>query len=132
MHASRFLVGIACALLICPTSSPGSEPIDCSIIELIARPEQFAGRRIRTVGFAVIKFENVALYLSASDADHQIDRNAVGLDFTNTLVPKKIQEDVSGHYVIIDGNFRPPPTEGGSIPPYRGTISQIERIVRID
>jgi hypothetical protein len=100
------------------------------MIELIARPEKFSGLLIRTEGLAVTEFENVALYLSASDAEHLIARNALALDFSNANITKETRQNISGHYVVIEARFRPPRTDESSSPAYRGTLHEIERVVR--
>lgn len=46
---------------------PNPGPDDClqdvSLVELIARPEKFDGKRARFIGFLTILFEGTAIYL---------------------------------------------------------------------
>jgi hypothetical protein len=53
--------------------------IDCSLINLIATPEWYHGKKVRVIGYAVTEFEQYVLYFSETDADRLIARNGVWL-----------------------------------------------------
>ena len=50
---------------------------DASIVELIATPEMFDGKRVRTVGFVHLEFEGNGLYLHKEDWTHSLYRNGL-------------------------------------------------------
>jgi hypothetical protein len=57
---------------------------DVSLVSLIANPQRYDGKRVRTYGFAVFKFEEQALYLSEADAAHVMTLNATWIDLAPT------------------------------------------------
>lgn len=84
------LILISCALILCSDSSgqiKGYFPKkyddspdtlqDVSLIQLIAQPEKFEGKRVRFIGFLRIEFEGNAIYLHREDFDHGIEKNAL-------------------------------------------------------
>src|SRR4051812_30757429 len=62
----------------CPMFAP-------SLIELIARPELYDGKRVRVAGFADLEFEGNSLYLSREDYVQMLTRNGVWLDASDSL-----------------------------------------------
>jgi hypothetical protein len=54
--------------------------IAVSIIQLIANPAAFDGKRVLVVGYLTLEFENHAIWLSELDARHIITRNSLWLD----------------------------------------------------
>src|SRR5688572_9432758 len=51
-----------------------------SIIELIARPEVYDGKRVQVIGFVNFEFEGNGLYVSKEDWEQSIYRNGVWID----------------------------------------------------
>ena len=78
-----------------------------SLLELIARPEAYDGKRVRVIGFVNFEFEGNAIYLSSSDWEHQVVANSVWVDppagFESDSGPAKKQPN--RRYVILDGTF---------------------------
>lgn len=58
------------------------------MVQLIAEPEQFHGKRIAVVGFLNIEFEGNALYLHREDFRNRIGDNAIGVNVTPNWLPK--------------------------------------------
>jgi hypothetical protein len=74
-----------------------------SLIQLIADPASFDGKRVTVTGYVVLEAENTAVYLQESDARYGITRNAVWLQ---TPVPDELgRARFHGRYVRIDGTF---------------------------
>jgi hypothetical protein len=48
-----------------------------SLIELIANPTKFDGKRVRIIGFLRLEFEGNAIYLSKSDFEHGVTKNGL-------------------------------------------------------
>jgi hypothetical protein len=94
-----------------------------SIIQLIARPEQFDGRRVRLIGYLWLEFEGNAIYLAEADQKHGLTKNGLWVGFARgTLEPGRAY---SGHYVLIEGTFRA--GSHGHMGLWSGTIENITR-----
>lgn len=76
---------------------------DISIIQLIAVPKAFDGKRVRVHGFAEIEYEGNALYLHEEDRKYRIDKNSLALDVPLELIRKA--KGLRHNYVIIEGTF---------------------------
>ena len=77
---------------------------DVSIVQLIAQPEKFEGKRVRFIGFLRIEFEGNAIYLHREDFDHGIGKNGLWVAIPNDMT-KQQQDEVNMHYVICVGVF---------------------------
>lgn len=51
-----------------------------SIIQLIANPEKYHGKRVTAEGYLILEFEGTALYLGREDYEHGLRKNAVWVD----------------------------------------------------
>jgi hypothetical protein len=83
-----------------------------SMIQLIANPKSFNGKRVQLSGFMHLKFEDCALYLSRDDANYLRSENALWLDFVETPHLETLQNDsirslsyYDGKYVVIRGTY---------------------------
>lgn len=76
----------------------------CSIVQLIADPQTFDGKRVLTYGFATIGPERNYLYLSREDADHGLLTNAVLLDLP-TMKETLRHAQLDSRYVLVEGRF---------------------------
>jgi len=77
---------------------------DVSLIQLIAHPERFEGKRVRFIGFLRIEFEGNAIYLHRDDFDHGIGKNGLWVSIPDDMT-KQQQDEVNMHYVICVGVF---------------------------
>lgn len=117
-------VVFALAMLLPTSSELQAVDVDqVSMVSLLADPRRFDGVRVLTFGYAVVEFENSAVYLSASDADHVITANAVWLDLESMPDPS-----VSGGYVLVEGAFDATSRGHGGM--FAGTIRAISRLER--
>jgi hypothetical protein len=87
-----------------PNAGPDDAVEDVSIVQLIAQPEKFEGKRVRFIGFLRIEFEGNAIYLHREDFDHDITRNGVWVDIPTDMT-KQQQHEVNMRYVICVGVF---------------------------
>ena len=55
-----------------------------SIINLIANPEKYYGKRVNVSGYLSTEFEGTAIYLSREDFENAIYRNAIALLLANS------------------------------------------------
>jgi len=51
-----------------------------SMVQLIATPKAFDGKKTQVCGFATIEFEGTSLYLTRDDMKYDINRNSLWLD----------------------------------------------------
>ena len=67
------------------TFSYSEEIINTSIINLIATPEKYHGKKVLFIGFAVMRFEETGIYLSKDDAERRILKNSIWLSNTTKM-----------------------------------------------
>ncbi|MCG2612006.1 hypothetical protein LZZ90_10855 [Flavobacterium sp. SM15] len=73
-----------------------------SIINLIANPEKYDGKRISISGYMVVEFEGTAIYLSRDDFDNRIYKNGIFLSLNTDLNNFRIYHK---EFVTLDGTF---------------------------
>ena len=104
------------------------EPLDVSVVSLLATPERYDGQRIRTEGFLTVQFENTALWLDRDAWDHGLYRNAIWVDGVYPMKPRAREDGrLSRRYVDITGRFRAE-YRSGHMGAYSGQLEQIEKI----
>jgi hypothetical protein len=87
-----------------PKPGPDETVQDVSLLQLIAQPEKFEGKRVRFIGFVRIEFEGNAIYLHREDFDHGITKNGLWVALPADMT-KQQQDEVNMHYVICVGVF---------------------------
>jgi hypothetical protein len=110
------------SLVLC--SAVFAQPIDVSLISLIANPKDFDGRQIRVIGFARMEFEGNAIYLHRGDYLQGITKN--GLWLGGGPAQKKSATNVSDRYVIVEGVFSM--QHQGHLGLWSGSIQKITRL----
>jgi hypothetical protein len=112
------------ASLLCCSPALADEPVDVSMVQLIATPEKYHGQVVRLIAFLRIEFEGNALYLHQEDYEHRIFRNAIWLDLTkNEILRAKTMSD---HYVLAVGHFDSRLT--GHKGMFSGSLGEITRL----
>ncbi|MBW3655001.1 MAG: hypothetical protein KY444_02775 [Gemmatimonadetes bacterium] len=113
----------------CPRpSTPDTDVHDVSIIQLVARPEQFHGRRVRVTGYLWLEFEGNGIYLSESDRTHGVYRNGLWVSFAPGVLDGR--QEYSGRYVLVEGTFNA--EDRGHMGLWSGAIQQITRALPRD
>lgn len=104
-----------------PVSS--QQPIDISMIRLIANPAAYDGKYVRVIGFVRVEFEGTAVYLHQEDYKLAISKNALWLaiDRDNQQAYMKGNQK----YVLIEGTFDA--KYAGHRGLFSGTIKDIQR-----
>ena len=101
-----------------------------SLVELIARPELFDGRRVRVIGFANFEFEGNGLYLSREDWRQNIFRNGIWIDppkgYERGSAPSPNR--LNREYVIVEATFHG--GRGGHFGMWSGTLDSVTRLDR--
>jgi hypothetical protein len=106
------------------TANPASAD-NVSIVQLIANPERYDGKRIQLIGFVRIEFEGTAVYLHREDYERGIEKNALWINIPTGM--SKAQSDaVNGQYVICLGTFDA--AHHGHMGLFSGEIKSVERI----
>ena len=99
-----------------------------SLIELIARPEVYDGKRVRVIGFVNLEFEGNGLYVSREDWEQSIYRNGVWINpptgFESDSGPAKRRPNQQ--HVIVEGVFSS--GRGGHFGMWSGTIDSVTRL----
>jgi hypothetical protein len=106
------------------TANPASAD-DVSIVQVIANPERYDGRRVQLIGFLRIEFEGTAVYLHREDYERGIDKNALWINIP-TGMSKPQSDAVNGHYVICLGTFDA--AHHGHMGLFSGEIKNVERL----
>ena len=88
-----------------PKPGPDDTVQDVSLIQLIAQPEKFEGKRVRFIGFLRLEFEGNAIYLHREDFDHGISKNGLWINVPSDMT-KNQHLEVNMRYVICVGVFR--------------------------
>ena len=99
-----------------------------SIIELIARPELYDGKRVRVIGFVNFEFEGNGLYLSRDDWQNAVYRNGLWIN-----APAAYETDSASssrkpnrQYVLVEATFRA--GRGGHFGMWSGSLEQVTRL----
>jgi hypothetical protein len=112
-------------LLLCWFVQPviAAEPLDVSLIQLIASPKDYDGKVVRVIGFVRLEFEGNAIYLHQDDYKHGITKNGLWIDVTDDM--RKKQAEIDQKYVLIEGTFIAKFT--GHMGLWNGSIQKISR-----
>ena len=84
-------------------SEARAQPLDVSLISLIATPKEFDGKQVRVKGFARLEFEGTAIYVHREDYLQGITKNGLWLDVE--FNSKKSGPSTNNRYVIVEGVF---------------------------
>jgi hypothetical protein len=125
---------LCCGTLVAQQNRPGyfvPGPIQevqipsVSIIQLIANPQRYNGKRIRIIGYLRLEFEGNAIYLHREDYEQEISENAVWINPPSALTKEQINA-VNNGYVICTGVFHG--NQHGHMDMFSGEISNINRL----
>jgi hypothetical protein len=91
------------ALIILASGAAGPDTgaiVEVSLIQLLARPLDFDGRRVRVVGYVTVGFEEQAVFLNPQDYENGVLNNSVVLHISTDDIPFK-----SNEYALVEGVF---------------------------
>jgi len=103
---SRFAFLILAILALSKSGSaqaPHAEPPAVSIVQLLASPDKYDGKRVAAFGFLTIGQENNNLYFGKTDYDNDLLVNSIWIGLSNEML-KRIGE-LNMKYVRIVGVF---------------------------
>lgn len=99
------------------------QPVDVSIIQLIATPEKYQGKRVRILAFLRVEFEGSAVYLHKEDYEQAIHRNGLWIDLPRGISSGK---GLTNQYVLVEGVFDG--KQNGHMGLWSGTITDVTRL----
>jgi hypothetical protein len=91
------------ALFPSETIADADLPLQTSLIQLVASPEKYAGKRVSVIGFLWLSREQDALFLGAEDFRHGIVDNSIGLRMSSEVRKKATTHGAA--YVVVVGTF---------------------------
>jgi hypothetical protein len=97
-----------------------------SLVQLIANPDQFEGKRVVVGGFLSLEFEGHALYLHQDDFRVSNTSNAVALELPANWFTSVASIDCpNNRYVQLEGEFNG--KNNGHFARYAGSLKTVER-----
>lgn len=125
------MLAFGCAIVVALASTPGADGPrgpTVSLIQLIATPQSFDGKRVVVTGYLMLEHENTAVYLHESDAAYGIFRNGVWLDVSVRGESQHAQ--FHRRYVLIEGTFNA--RRRGHREAYSGSLENISRVELVE
>jgi hypothetical protein len=122
MKKARLLALLMLCFAVLPDAM-AEQSLVVSMIQLIATPEKYQGKRVRMLAFLRIEFEGNALYLHKEDYQHLLYGNGLWID-----LPKGISngKELNNRYVLVEGLFDG--TQKGHMGLWSGTITDVTRL----
>lgn len=78
---------------------------EVSLIQLIANPEHYNGKRVMVSGYLHLQFEGNAIYLSKTDYDMRFAKNGIWIGLNEYVRRNSQTSDFSDQYVRLIGIF---------------------------
>jgi hypothetical protein len=93
------------------------------MVTLLADPQAYDGRFIRTIGFMCLEYEGDALYLHEEDYRYGVTKNALALNLSPAQ--RKQSKGLSPKHVIVEGTLH---ANGPETSDYAAAIGGITRL----
>lgn len=103
-----------------------SEPMDLSLVQLIANLSEYHGKLVQVIGFCRLEFEGNALFLHREDFEQGLTKNGVWLD-VGWPVPENYRS-LSDGYVLVEAMFAA--GEHGHMGLFFGELKKVTRMSR--
>jgi hypothetical protein len=119
VHALSFVA-------LCSVTHGEDDPreIAVSLIQLVANPTAFDGKRVLVEGYVTLEFEHQAIWLSELDAKHIIPRNGLWLNVDNRVYANRAR--IHNRYGLVVGTFNA--RNRGHLDLFGGAIESITRL----
>jgi hypothetical protein len=108
-----------------PKKGADQGAVSVSLIQLIANPQTYDGKKVRLIGFLRLEFEGNAIYLHKEDFDHGISSNALWVDLPRDMT-KDQRQDVNTQYAICEAVFRA--SGHGHMGMFGGELTSVSRL----
>lgn len=101
-----------------------SEPINVGMLALLAAPQKYNGKIIRTIGYLYLRSDGDALFFRQEDLEIPILKDS----FSLALTPEQKQQfkELNLRYVIVQGVMRSSGPDGPELS--SGTIMQVTMV----
>ena len=102
-----------------------------SIVELLANPDKYDGKRVLVEGFFRNAFEDTGIYLNRESAEYGVSANAVWVNTSDTRIgdekEAKLRDGMyDGKYVAVEAYYNK--SELGHLSAFQGELQHIVRI----
>ncbi|SFO58762.1 hypothetical protein SAMN05428949_5890 [Chitinophaga sp. YR627] len=97
-----------------------------SLVNLIANPQKYDGKKIHVTGYLHLEFEGNAIYLHEDDCKNFIPENGFWVAFSPQLMSELNPKSFNNKYVTIKGTFNA--SSKGHRELFGGTIENIVRL----
>ena len=101
--------------------------IPVSLIAIIADPHKWHGEVVRVTGVIVIEHEGNALYLSREHRRMMVLKNAIWLDFDETVISVNELADVDERYAVVEGRVNA--NMQGHFGMYSAALENVSRVL---
>jgi hypothetical protein len=98
---------------------------DVSLINVIATPEKYKGRKIRVIGYLNLEFEGNGIYLHKDDYENGIAKNGLWVEMSRDSIQLPQIKKCIENYVLIEGTFD---LSKGHMGAFSGSIKNITRL----
>lgn len=98
---------------------------DVSIVELIANPAKYDGKRVRLMGYIHFEFEGNGIYLHKDDQQFSLGYNGLWVEWAERATRSPECQDT---YALIEGTFRA--THRGHMSLWSGAITGMTRCMK--
>jgi hypothetical protein len=99
-----------------------------SLVNLIATPEKYHGKKVQIIGFLNIEFEGNGIYLHKDDYEHGIYSNGFWVSIDQKTGKTISNNKLNKSYVLIEGAFNM--KQRGHMGLWSGEIENITRIIK--
>lgn len=129
-------LGIALALLLGAVPARAARVQQVSLIQLIANPAKYHGKRVMVAGWLHLKFEDQGIYLTKKDADYLNAKNGVWVDFGKVVrraaahrsgAKPKTNAYFDCKLVLLEGRFDM--TRFGHLGAWSGTLADVTVLI---
>ena len=107
-----------------PAADGGCTLNDISIIQLLANPAKYDGKRVRVTGYVHFEFEGNGIYLHKEDYEHHMFKNGLWLSSSGTST-----KDCQDTYALIEGTYHAENT--GHMGMWSGSIMEITTCLKL-
>jgi hypothetical protein len=94
------------------------------MLQLLADPAKFDGKRVRVIGFVHFEFEGNAIYLHKEDFRNRILKNGLWVSLSGGVSRTNCQD----MYALIDGTFHA--SDMGHMDLWSGAITDVTKCVK--
>jgi hypothetical protein len=101
----KLLLNILVTVAVAVTTGAAAEPeIErATLLQVLAHPEKYDGKRLQLIGYLHLQFEGNALWLHKEDYDHAIIGNMVSIEVQGEI--RKREKELNDEYVMVIGTF---------------------------